>query len=380
MTGWILQRARNRPIRSGLWIAVAIATVLTVWNERDRGERSSAAEYLSHKDIVYRQTETRSPAFDVYFPGKFTSRSNRPAIVAFHGGCWIGGDKHEHAGWFLPFVARGFVLIGVNYRVASAVEPSWPDSLADARAAIRRIRSNAREFGIDPDRIVAVGTDTGGWLAELLAVDPDGDDPGGNPPVSARVSAAVAFSAPSDLLRLAEESRGAVRSIGLALGGSVDRSARRAREASPALKVTRTASPLLLIHGSDDALVPADQSMRLKRAYAPAGVLCRVEIVPGGRHGFGPIVNGRDFFPVMLEFFDRVWNDKNPLAAMIDPIVIDRVCGLSSFDCSRLFGNDSIRAGSVVYSLQDRGPRLNMNVFERGSGASASFSGGFIIG
>ncbi len=376
----LFHRTLNRPIRSGLWIVVAIATVFTASTERDRAADRLAFDVFIREDIVYRQAGARSPTLDVYSPRDYSARSKRPVIVAFHGGCWIGGDKREHTSWFLPMTARGFVLIGVNYRLARARDRSWPESCGDARGAIRWVRSHARELGIDPERIVAAGTDSGGWLAELLAVDPDGDDPGRNPPVSARVSAAVAFSASSDLAALARESRGAARSIGFLLGGSVDRFDQRAREASPALKATPSASPLLLIHGSDDAFIPPDQSRRMRLALAKAGVLCRVEIVPGARHGFGPIVDGRDFFPLMLEFLDRVWNDKSPLAETIDPIAIDRLCGFSSFVCSRSFGNESIRAGLVVFSLRDRGPRLNMKVFQCGSGARASTSGGFIIG
>ncbi len=87
----------------------------------------------------------------------------RPAVLWIHGGGWTGGWPEM----FLPAVeytaSQGSVGFTLQYRLGSdgpAVE--------DVEAALVWIRRNAKELGVDPQRIIAAGDSAGGHLALAL--------------------------------------------------------------------------------------------------------------------------------------------------------------------------------------------------------------------
>lgn len=107
--------------------------------------------------------------------------SGRPAPVALylHGGGFVFGNRKPTGPGALltgsrpgpvrdALVARGFVVASIDYRLAPAAP--WPSALTDARCAVRFLKANAAALGIDPARIAAWGTGTGGTLASLLGV------------------------------------------------------------------------------------------------------------------------------------------------------------------------------------------------------------------
>jgi acetyl esterase/lipase len=66
---------------------------------------------------------------------------------------------------------------------------------------------------------------------------------------------------------------------------------------------------MLLLHGTDDAWVPPEQSVLMGEALKRAGVPHRLIIVEGARHGFEAWVDeNRDFLPEILAFLESVWN------------------------------------------------------------------------
>jgi acetyl esterase/lipase len=201
------------------------------------------------------------------------------------------------------------VVLAIDYRLARPGWPSWPAAVGDLREAVRWVRRHADELGIDPDRIAAMGESAGGHLAGLLGALPDerGDDG-----VSSRVQAVVSFYAPSDLPRLMETRRLPHEPARVFLGDAVSGRDDAATEASPIAYVTPDDPPVLLVHGSDDAWVPLEQSVRLAEALDRAGVRNRLIILDGARHGFGTLVETppRDLVPDILAFLNRVWNGR----------------------------------------------------------------------
>lgn len=146
---------------------------------------------------------------DMYQPAGDTETS-RPAIVLVHGGSFIGGNSRQSGVVMLAnaFAQRGYVAVSINYRLLGDGEkcgqedpPSATCTTAalagqhDAQAAVRWLRANATQYGIDPNRIAVEGTSAGAGIA--LAVGVNSTDPGtsGNPGFSSKVGAAMALSA-----------------------------------------------------------------------------------------------------------------------------------------------------------------------------------------
>jgi acetyl esterase len=97
-------------------------------------------------------------------------RRDAPAMVVIHGGGWTSGSRAAHVGQLLELVTRaGYHWFSLDYRAAGVAK--YHDSLTDIRAALAFIRCHASDFGIEPNRLVLLGEDSGANLAALLAAE-----------------------------------------------------------------------------------------------------------------------------------------------------------------------------------------------------------------
>lgn len=217
-----------------------------------------------------------------------------PLLVWIHGGAWCGGEKRV-LNDFERFIYRGCAVLSVDYRFSQ--EAPFPAQLLDCKMAIRWARAHADEYGYNADRIVVGGNSAGGHLAALLGVT-NGDrcyDQGEYLQHSSHVQAVVDAFGPADLL--AEE----MPDLAEALSMFVENDPRKIRDASPVQLVTGREPPFLIIHGSDDPLVPVEQSRRLYRRLKASGVDVDYHEIRGGGHGF----DTPEFYRVLTEFILR---------------------------------------------------------------------------
>jgi len=235
-----------------------------------------------------------------------TTSGRRPAVVAIHGGSWIGGSPRlyrlDPESTVVRLARAGLVVVAPEYRLATPGDPSWPAVLGELRNVVRWVRRHARELEVDPARIAAFGQSAGGQLAVLLGTLPDELGPDG---ASARVNAVVDFYGPSDLARLIETRHLEYEPVRIFLGERAANDPERLREASPIEHVTKDAAPMLLLHGAEDAWVPPEHSTRLAAALKRAGVRHKLILVEGVRHGFEArlsTVPQRDLLPEILAF------------------------------------------------------------------------------
>jgi acetyl esterase/lipase len=299
------------------WLAV-LATTAWVWAASDRAFRRLEVPSAVgvRQDVRYRSAAGQHLSLDIYLPPSEAPASGRPAILAIHGGSWIGGskrlfrpgprDQHPTA---VRLAESGYVVVAPDYRLARPGVAAWPAAREDLREAVRWIRRNARELEVDPGRIAAFGHSAGGHLAAVLGMPPDaGDD-------SCRVQAVVSFYGPSDLGRLPAQRVQplAHEPVRLFLAGGADETAESVRDASPARQVRSETAPTLLIHGTRDPWVPIAQSEQFAESLRAAGVAHRLIRVEGARHGFeldvlDAGVPNPHLLPEILDFLRGVWN------------------------------------------------------------------------
>lgn len=92
-----------------------------------------------------------------------------PAIYFIHGGGMVLGDRYAGIGALVPYAADGSaIVVSVEYRLAP--EHPYPAQIDDCYAGILWLARNARELGIDPDRIVVMGVSAGAGLATGIAL------------------------------------------------------------------------------------------------------------------------------------------------------------------------------------------------------------------
>jgi acetyl esterase/lipase len=177
--------------------------------------------------------------------------------------------------------ALGWVTANVTYRLVP--EAPWPAALEDVKCAIRWMRANAAELGLDPERIAVCGGSAGGHLAAMAALTPGRlEGSGGNASTSSAVAAAVLFYPAVDLdsFRASDDAKAAI--AGLAPNATPT----ELLEASPVGNVTPNAPPMLTLTGDADTATPEADIARFHCLLDSAGVPNELVVFEGRDHGF----------------------------------------------------------------------------------------------
>jgi acetyl esterase/lipase len=242
-------------------------------------------------DLEYARIGGTSLRLDLYTPAGATGAL--PTLLYLHGGAWAAGDKSDMAvERLMPLVAHGFAVASANYRLVPSV--TYPAPVHDVKAAVRWLRANAAEYGLDPDRSAIGGASAGGHLASLAALtegDPELEgDVGEHAGVSSAVGAVVAYFPGSDLLisggRAPLEAQILPPPPTAALLGleRIDDDPELVRSASPRYRAHAGAPPHLLLHGDRDTMVNHEQSRLLHEALSAAGASSLYMLISGAGH------------------------------------------------------------------------------------------------
>lgn len=116
----------------------------------------------------------------------------RPLLVYIHGGGWTGGDKKHDTKIHKVFLNKGISVAAINYRLTS--QAILPAPVHDAARAVQFLRTKAKEWNINSERIAATGGSAGACSSMWLLLHDDIADPDSSDPVlreSSRLCAAL---------------------------------------------------------------------------------------------------------------------------------------------------------------------------------------------
>ena len=295
-------------------LVVAVALVLIA----SMASRAGAEERVE-RNVVFGMDSGLALLMDVYYPE--AANANGHGIVFIAGTAWTRQLGMTGSGWTAdlnldapplnrsgqeelyaqPLVVAGYTVFAINHRTAPRFR--HPGHLEDAQRAVRFVRHHAATYGIDADRIGAMGSCSGGHLAGLLGVL-DGAGIADASPVdseSAKVQVVVAHGAPTDLTLSPPN---AVHPLfGHRRSSRTDSiEYRRFLDASPVTHVTDDDATMLLIHGDADESVPFQHSVVMKRALEKAGVPVDLLRLYGAGHE--PLL-APHYIDAMVAWFDR---------------------------------------------------------------------------
>lgn len=258
-------------------------------------------------DVVYGHKDGMAMTFDVFRPEK----PNGAGILFLQSGGWysIWNEPQKLLPACQPLLDRGFTVFCVYH--GSAPRYVVPEAVADVRRAARFIRLHAAEYGVQSDRLGALGGSAGGHLTLMLATTGDDGDPKAGDEVlrqSSRIAAAVAMYPPTDLRNWTTHPPEAIAKIP-ALKPPLSFPAAQEAEVSPLLQVTADTPPICLIHGDKDELVSVEHSRNLYAKLQETGRPSRLLIIEGAGHSF----NGSHFAiaaPAVIEWFEKYLSGK----------------------------------------------------------------------
>ncbi len=267
-------------IRAGRVLFIALTMLASSWGLPGVVRATSGTV---HRNITYCTTGGQPLKLDLYQPTNGAPGPD-PVVVYVHTGSWISGDKSQAAndGLVTLLRAKGFMVAAMNF--STVPSKRFPAQIRNLTCGVRFLRAHAVKFGLDKNRIGAVGMSGGGHLAAMLGVD-DGSAMfvgAGFAKQSSAVQAVVDLWGVNDLTQhnLAPSDEEILPEI----FGPDDLWASE----SPISYVRPDLPPFLLVHGDRDTVVPIRQSRAMYKALLAADDTVKFTVVHHAEHGLHP--------------------------------------------------------------------------------------------
>lgn len=247
-------------------------------------------------------------SLDVYYPTQRLLEPS-PVVVFLHGGAWIMGSKtsvnfNRFNGAVNTLRNQGFTIISPDYTLARNGTSPFPQCIRDAFQVLNWMHQNAETYGLDTGHYGLLGESAGAHIALMVAnanparfnapnlkVPPQYVvDAYGPTDLAALSRAPVADS----LLALLEKFPDPIAQrfnieqllIGFNPTSDPERAQQLKRRFSPIEYLSSSSPPTLVIHGTDDRVVPADQSRALLRKLDELNVYNKAHFLQGVDHSF----------------------------------------------------------------------------------------------
>ncbi len=293
------------------------------------GAAPAAGSFKRTPDVIYGRKFGTALTLDVFAP---TKNANGAAIIAVVSGGWYSDHAFVEGGMFRdllidPFVQRGYTVFAVVH--GSQPRYTIPEAVSDINRAVRFIRSHAKDYQIDPDRIGITGASAGGHLSLMQGTAGDVGNPKAADPVdraSSRVQAVACFYPPTDFLNYGDKDKyafgpdGVLAAFRIAIDVreldpktkmlervSEDKLREIARQVSPIAHVSADTPPTLIIHGEKDVLVPIQQAEAMVAKLKEAKVPAELVVKKGAGHGWADATKD---VPTLGDWFDKYLTKK----------------------------------------------------------------------
>ena len=267
-------------------------------------------------DVVYGRKAGMALTLDVFQP----ARQNGAGVIFLVSGGWASSHDdlsmvHVDVSNYETYLRRGYTVFAVVH--GSMPRFNVPDIILDVQRAVRYIRHNAAEYGVDPNRLGVLGSSSGGHLALMIATQGGPGPAAATDPVdkeSSAVQAAAVFFPPTDFLDWGAPGvdgvgRGPLAPLFAAFGSLSDTELGRqivGRMISPIYYVTSSLPPILIIHGDADVVVPLQQSesfaAKAKEVGAP---MVKIIVRKGKGHGWPDFWKSKEDVDQFADWLDH---------------------------------------------------------------------------
>ncbi|MEY4632543.1 MAG: hypothetical protein RIQ81_2663 [Pseudomonadota bacterium] len=261
---------------TGSLLAGCVTDSSTRDSKRD-GSKASPANVDVVRDLVFAE-RTKVKLRGDWHPSRSPAlmRAGKPpACIVIHGGGWYKGDKKDMESVAQRLAERGFATLNIKYRLAP--EHRFPAAVHDTKDAIRWVRANAADLGIDASRLCLFGYSAGAHLALMAAFTRPSDGLDDTAPPTAKIfrwgsDHDTAAKKPADLSVQAVAAGGTPSDLTAGnyneyyekfFGKPPSEIPETYKKASPMTFVRKGLPPVFLYHGKHDWIVEVEQSRRL---------------------------------------------------------------------------------------------------------------------
>ena len=244
---------------------------------------SEPIDSLAYTTRVYKQVDTLELTVHIFYDPANVNKELKPAIAFFHGGGWAYGNPSEFFGACRRYASLGFVTFSFQYRLSIDKNGNVPhpqitpiECVKDARSAMRWVRAHAREFNIDPKKIVGGGQSVGGHLVLSTAMIEEHNELTDDLNVSPVPNAVLLYS-------------GTVNTMEAWCDMLMGKKREQIWSISPAHNVRKGLPPVAAFHGTDDDIVPLWTVLFFQNDMKKVGNHFELNRYPGRKHYLGDV-------------------------------------------------------------------------------------------
>ena len=258
-----------------------VISILLIFGLLQLNYSQNKIQQIKPEKILYKSTNEGELNLFVYKPSEFDLKKKYSCIVFFHGGGWNSGTPEQFQRQSRYFASRGMVAVSVEYRIRNEHGTSPIQAMEDAKSALRFIRSNAKLFSINPNRIATAGGSAGGHLAAVAGNIDLFDNSDEDLTISSKPNLLILYNPVIDF--------GTRKWLWI----------NNPSDASPIHNISKGSPPTIILTGTNDKIVPVESIMNYKKIMESVGSRCDVILYEGAEHAF--FNTGDDFIDTVFQ-------------------------------------------------------------------------------
>ncbi len=240
-----------------------------------------------------------SQVYGLYYPpsgGSYTCEGTPPAIVNIHG----GPTSHATTAFkaeIVYFCSRGYAWLEVNYRGSSSYGRSYQKALyqrwgdVDVEDAVSAAQALAEQGLAHPDKIVIGGGSAGGYTVLNTLIRYPG-----------RFKAGLCRYGVSNNFAMNLDTHKFEKYYNDTLIGTLPEASQHFHDWSAVYHADKIKDALAVFQGTDDKVVPPDQSEQIVNALKRHNIPCIYKLYEGEGHGFRKPETIRDYLQTVERF------------------------------------------------------------------------------
>lgn len=227
--------------------------------------------------MLYKKIDLTENAYIEAYIADPVTDFTRKAILVIPGGGYAGlAKEREGEPIALAFMAHGYNAFVLTYSIK--VKP-FPQQLIEASLAMKHIRDNSEEYGIDPDKVFTVGFSAGGHLAGSLGTMWHKKE------IYDAIDMPYGYNKPSGMMLIysvINPDNHYLSFENMLMGDVTDE---KLNEFSVDKAVDENTVPAFIMHTVNDQIVNSKGALDMAYALGEKGISYEMHIYPDGPHG-----------------------------------------------------------------------------------------------
>ena len=257
------------------------------------------------RDQVFHDENGLQLKLDIYRPKNL--KKKLPGILQIHGGAWITGSNRQASSFLVRMATKGWICYSVTHRFSPKV--LFPEHLIDVKRALKWMRQNADNHGLDKNFIISKGGSSGAHLASLMALTQNESEyQPGFEKIDTSIQGCVPVYGVFDFISSFEENTpfpAKSKILNIICGGSPKNRPNCYKKITPENWISVDSPPFLILQGETDTLISIEETKKFWKTLISKNRNSSAFLnLPLLQHGFDifPTLTEQCIFPIIEQF------------------------------------------------------------------------------